>query len=457
MKLHRYRSLFAALYLIEEIVLLTIMYFGLLLYYQLNFNFTNKLILVLIILGYLLGFSLVRVNYNDVKQLHVPHLIRRYFLKMAIAASVLIICSYVLGFSVSIHRKFLFVFLCTSFFVMIFSHWITRKFLTFTVKRTIKKGVILGAGLVGIKMYEEMLRNVYNGVIILGFFDDNPKINRKDVLGNIESAKKFIIKYKVTHIFCALPATADKTIKDFIKFSDSHVINFHIVPSIGYYYEGGRAFVEQIGQMPVFSLRNVPLSYLHNAVLKRAFDMIVSLILVVSIFPLLYVVLAPVIRLTSPGPALFIQKRTGNRGKVFDCYKFRTMRKNDANSQATIDDNRKTRIGNILRRTSIDELPQLINVLRGDMSLVGPRPHPLFLTDEYIFKIDKYMVRHFIKPGITGYAQINGYRGETQEIEMMEKRVRADLHYVENWTFGFDLYIIFKTVLLMVKGDKNAY
>jgi len=167
--------------------------------------------------------------------------------------------------------------------------------------------------------------------------------------------------------------------------------------------------------------------------------------------------LAPVIRLTSPGPALFIQKRTGNRGKVFDCYKFRTMRKNDANSQATIDDNRKTRIGNILRRTSIDELPQLINVLRGDMSLVGPRPHPLFLTDEYIFKIDKYMVRHFIKPGITGYAQINGYRGETQEIEMMEKRVRADLHYVENWTFGFDLYIIFKTVLLMVKGDKNAY
>jgi len=211
--------------------------------------------------------------------------------------------------------------------------------------------------------------------------------------------------------------------------------------------------------MPVFILRNLPLSYLHNALIKRCFDIIISFIALIILVPIVFPVVSIFVKISSSGPVIFKQKRTGKRGNMFDCYKFRTMLCNeDENTkQATADDNRKTKVGNFLRKTSIDELPQFFNVLIGNMSLVGPRPHMLLHTSQYSPKVDKYMVRHFVKPGITGLAQVNGFRGETKELEMMEKRIMYDIKYVENWSMKMDIAILFKTFFLFLKGDENAY
>ena len=447
------------LYILEDLFWLNLLFFSLLYAFGLSFNAVYQLIFILINLGYILSFAVVSVDFNDVKQLHIPPLSRRNFLKLSITALILISSMFFLKIAVDASRLFIGTYFSIAFFLLTGTQWITRKAITFTIKKTISKGIILGAGRMGEKVFEEMLRNVYNGVIILGFFDDNLNQNNKDVEGSIDEAKDFILKNGVRNVFCTLPLSEEDKIQDFIKFSESHVINFHIVPEIGYYYTRELPMVEQIGKMPVFVLRHIPLSYLHNAMIKRGIDILTSFMALVILVPVLFPVLSIMIKLSSPGPIFFKQLRTGKRGKEFYCYKFRTMRSSsDANiKQATLHDNRKTKVGNFLRKTSLDELPQFFNVLVGNMSLIGPRPHMLMHTSEYSPKVDKYMVRHFVKPGITGLAQVNGFRGETKEIELMEKRIMFDINYVENWSLGLDFKIMFKTVFMILKGDEKAY
>ena len=202
-----------------------------------------------------------------------------------------------------------------------------------------------------------------------------------------------------------------------------------------------------------------PLYIRYNRIVKRTFDLMVSIIVLCTLFPLILLIVGLIIKLTSPGPIFFIQKRTGKDGKDFWCYKFRSMKVNkDADKvQATADDPRKTPFGNFIRNTSIDEIPQIINVFLGDMSLIGPRPHMVKHTEMYSKLIDNYMDRHAVKPGITGWAQVSGLRGETKELYQMENRVKADIWYIENWSFLLDMKIIAKTVLTILLGDKNAY
>ena len=455
----RFLIIITLLYILEDIALLNLLYFCLLYAFSLDFNEVFHMVFLLINLGYLFSFLVIRVDFNDVKQLHIPKLLQRNFFKLTITALILIASLFFLKIADDVSRLFIFRFFAIAFFLMTGAQWITRKALTFTIKKNVNKGIILGAGLIGGRVYAEMLRNVYNGIVIVGFFDDNPITNKEHVLGNIEQAKDFILKNGVTNVFCTLPPSAEEKIIDFIKFSESHVINFHIVPSIGYYYSGAQPILEYIGKMPVFFLRNIPLSYLHNAFVKRCVDVLFSSIAIVILFPILFPVLSILIKLSSPGPIFFKQLRTGKQGREFYCYKFRTMRCSaDAHTkQATADDDRKTKVGNFLRKTSLDELPQFYNVLIGNMSLVGPRPHMLSHTYQYSPKVDKYMVRHFVKPGITGYAQVNGFRGETKEIELMEKRIQKDIYYVENWTLWMDFMILAKTVFMVLKGDDKAY
>ena len=217
--------------------------------------------------------------------------------------------------------------------------------------------------------------------------------------------------------------------------------------------------MEIMESIPLLAVRREPLQAAYNRALKRTFDILFSLGILLTIYPILYVVIGILIKATSPGPIFFKQKRTGLCGQEFECYKFRTMRVNaDADKlQAAKDDPRKTRIGDFLRRTNLDEFPQFINVLRGEMSVVGPRPHMLKHTEQYSALIDKYMVRHLVKPGVTGWAQVTGYRGETKTLEQMEGRVKRDVWYIENWSFFLDLKIIVVTILNMSKGEKNAY
>jgi len=428
-------------------------------YFKIRFVQNYELILVLVNLGYILSFAMIRVDFSNVKQLHLPHLIRRNIIKLAITGLIIMSCLFFLKVSEEVSRMFLGSFFVIACVLMTCTQWVTRKLLTFSIRQTVSKGIILGAGTIGQKVFDEMLRNVYHGVFILGFFDDNPNKNNKDVIGSIEEAKDYIIANKVTYVFCTLPRSAEEKIKDFIKFCESNVINFHIVHGFEYHNPGGVPIVEHLGHMPVFVLRNLPLSYLHNAFIKRVVDVLLSSFAILILFPILFPVLSILIKLSSPGPIFFKQKRTGRRGYEFYCYKFRTMRCSaDAHTkQATANDDRKTKIGDILRRTSLDELPQLINVFIGNMSLVGPRPHMLKHTDEYSPKVDKYMVRHFVKPGITGLAQVTGFRGETKNVELMEKRVLADIIYVESWSLKLDFQIMFKTVMVILKGDENAY
>jgi len=206
-------------------------------------------------------------------------------------------------------------------------------------------------------------------------------------------------------------------------------------------------------------MRDEPLDNDVNRWAKRVFDMVFALLVIVLVFPWLLPIVWVGTMLSSPGPLFFKQLRTGLDGKNFYCYKFRSMKINkDADKlQATKNDPRKTKWGNFLRKSNIDELPQFWNVLTGSMSVVGPRPHMLAHTEEYSALISKYMVRHLVKPGITGYAQVTGFRGETKQLSEMEGRVERDIWYLENWTMFLDLKIVFLTIYNVVKGEEKAY
>ena len=192
--------------------------------------------------------------------------------------------------------------------------------------------------------------------------------------------------------------------------------------------------------------------------LKRGFDIVFSLCFLCFVFPFVLLVVFIVTQCTMPGKLFFVQKRTGLNGRTFKCYKFRSMRKNEHSDvlQATKGDSRITRWGKIMRKTSLDETPQFINVLLGDMSVVGPRPHMLKHTEEYTALIDGYMLRHEVKPGVTGWSQIKGFRGEIKQLKDMENRLKSDLWYIRNWHFLLDLYIILRTVTICFGNDKNA-
>lgn len=212
-------------------------------------------------------------------------------------------------------------------------------------------------------------------------------------------------------------------------------------------------------EFPVISMRHDPLEEIENRFKKRIFDIIFSSLVIVFVLSWLFPIIGIIIKLQSPGPILFKQKRDGRNNQTFLCFKFRSMKVNQESDtkQATKDDDRITPIGRFLRRTSLDELPQFFNVLLGDMSVVGPRPHVLSMTEQYRQIIDQYMVRHFLKSGITGWAQVNGFRGETKDHELMRKRVEYDVWYLENWSVMLDVRIIIQTVINMMRGEENAY
>lgn len=204
---------------------------------------------------------------------------------------------------------------------------------------------------------------------------------------------------------------------------------------------------------------NCPLHWWGNRLMKRIFDIVFSMLFLVTVFPFIWLVVAVMTKCTMPGPVFFVQKRTGWRGRTFNCYKFRSMRVNaEADSlQATRYDRRVTRWGHVLRKTSLDETPQFLNVLLGDMSIVGPRPHMLKHTDMYTELIDGYMLRHLVKPGITGWSQVHGFRGETKKLVAMRNRVKYDFWYIRHWSFSLDLYIIIKTIKTVFGLEKNVF
>lgn len=293
----------------------------------------------------------------------------------------------------------------------------------------------------------------------MGFFTDDvvPRGMEHMMRGGLDQLKTFCKQEQIDEIYFAMPLDQHELVQDLSGFADDHFISFRIIPDFQgtmrqdinvYYYN----------HLPILTVRQHPLGFRPNLLMKRAFDIAFSGVVILGIFPIIMPILALIIKLDSKGPVFFKQMRPGKRNKLFPCYKLRTMRTDMVvELQATKGDARITRVGQFLRKTSLDELPQFFNVLLGHMSVVGPRPNMVSQLEEYSKQIRTYPMRHTVTPGITGYAQVNGYRGETRADGAMEKRVEYDLKYVENWSFLLDLKIIGKTVWNMVHGEENAY
>lgn len=320
--------------------------------------------------------------------------------------------------------------------------------------------ILIGTGSNALRTYESLSSSDF-GYKVKGFFSDivsEQGAFPAKYLGKLSDIEEYATKNNIDDIFCTVQAGQEELISELVLFSEKNMIRFHIVPEFDKFFRR-KYSLQFIETTPVLSLRYEPLQSFSNRFVKRAFDIIFSGVFLITLFPIIYIILGLIIKITSSGPVFFKQKRTGIRGKEFYCLKFRSMKVNkEANKvQATKDDPRVTKIGAFMRRTSLDELPQFINVFKNDMSVVGPRPHMLQHTELYSSIIDKFMVRHLVKPGITGWAQVTGYRGETKTVEEMEQRIKRDVWYLENWTFFLDIKIIFLTVWNALKGDKEAY
>ncbi len=362
-----------------------------------------------------------------------------------------------------VHNVSFYVWFYVSMVVMLPLGWtLCRLF----VKKLRRKGrnysaaVIVGTNPTALWLREEMLSDPGYGYKCWGFFSkdrDDAMADAENYLGTVDDLEDFIGKNEVREIYYTLSGEDYETMHRVIKIADDNVLHFYYVPPLSKYVSRA-ARLSNIGQVPVLNIRKYPLSGTVNRVLKRAFDVAMSsAFLLVS--PIIFIPVAVAIKISSPGPVFFRQRRTGYLGKEFNCWKFRTMRVNaDSDKvQAGRNDVRVTRLGEFLRHSSIDELPQFINVLKGDMSVVGPRPHMIKHTDDYRKLIDKYMTRHLIKPGITGWAQVKGFRGQTEELWQMEKRVENDVWYIENWSFLLDIKIIVLTVINVFRGEENAF
>lgn len=338
-----------------------------------------------------------------------------------------------------------------------------------------------------LRLYNELVNDPTTGYRIRGYYGDaevgewtyshvsqSPKIEEESItkekhgeinikrLGSLQDFLRLIDETPDELIigdemYVSLSRRDRDIIKKLSRFCDRRVIRFFYVP-VSVETLGINLKPELLNEMEVYASYENPLQNIVNRAIKRLFDIVMSIMFLIPtaiLFPFIYLM----IKIQSPGPILFKQLRTGLDGHSFNCYKFRSMHVNkDADKlQATKDDPRKFPFGNFMRKANIDELPQFLNVLQGRMSIVGPRPHMLAHTEQYSQLIDKYMVRHFVKPGVTGWAQVTGYRGETKELWQMEGRVKRDIWYIEHWSIWLDIRIIWLTAKSIFIHDKNAY
>lgn len=313
-----------------------------------------------------------------------------------------------------------------------------------------RKTIIIGSGLQAENLQEYFNNKKEAGFKLKKIFDS------KNI--NLNTICSYILEESIDEVYCCLSTVDPQIINEITNFSESNLKEVKYIPSYGKIYSKKLSY-QNYGLIPVLSLRTIHLEDNFNSFIKRSFDILFSTLVLVFLLSWLIPLLAIVIKINSRGPVFFKQKRNGYNFREFWCYKFRSMKLNrEANtSQATKNDYRVTSVGKYLRKFSIDELPQFFNVLVGDMSVVGPRPHMLKENEKYKSTIDKFMVRHYVKPGITGLAQTKGFRGEIETNHDIVNRIKYDIYYIENWSFMLDLKIIIETVINVIRGEKKAY
>jgi len=328
-----------------------------------------------------------------------------------------------------------------------------------------QKGFVNRALIIGYNDTAKKLAGYLNGstgtLQLVGFVDESINIHELTfvpVFTGIKNTVKIAKRLNINEIFSTISPNENNAINDLIAESEKQCVRFRIVPSVSAFLEKGMT-IDHYADLSMFSTRRDPLEDVGNRIKKRLFDVVISVFVIVFILSWVYPLLAILIKLSSKGPVVFKQLRSGISDQPFYCMKFRTMKLNNYSDQmqASRNDARVTWIGAILRKTSLDEFPQFINVLLGDMSVVGPRPHMLKHTAEFSQMTEHYMVRHLLKPGITGWAQVNSFRGEINHPDQLKDRISSDLWYLQNWSLMLDIKIVAMTFLRVFIGDKNAY
>jgi putative colanic acid biosynthesis UDP-glucose lipid carrier transferase len=324
--------------------------------------------------------------------------------------------------------------------------------------------LLVGSTPSAVNYYETINKYYYYGYKCVGVIDQKPThVNGSKYLGKIDTLDQVLKTQTIDEVVIGLPNTEYANIQRCIEVCDYHKTKVRILPDLQQYASAAIA-VDNVGLVPTISVLELPLDQWQNRLIKRGFDIVFSLLVFLTVGIVLFPIIALLIKLTSKGSIFFKQERWGLNNEKIICYKFRTMvmesRDTDENgkyNQAQKNDPRVTWVGKILRQTNLDELPQFLNVLLGNMSVVGPRPHPTPLNIESMHTVENYMLRHIVLPGISGWAQVNGCRGETKTPGDMQRRVNLDLYYIHRWTFWLDCQIILQTIINILRGDQNAY
>ncbi|MDR3063288.1 MAG: undecaprenyl-phosphate glucose phosphotransferase [Methanobrevibacter sp.] len=328
-----------------------------------------------------------------------------------------------------------------------------------TNDKNLKHVLIIGTGDLACKFAKIIFTKPFLGYHISGFLGKKEDVGKTvndcrglKVLGSIDNLNDFLSKHAYDRVIIAIPLNYYRYLDILVDICEDNGVTAEIIPDY-YKYLPAKPYIDMIEDMPIINIRYVPLDNPFNGFVKKSSDIIISLIAIVITSPIM-IITAILIKLTSPGPIIFKQERIGFKSKPFLMYKFRSMRVQDElasdSTWTTENDPRKTKIGEFIRRTSIDELPQFFNVLKGQMSVVGPRPERPFFVKKFKNEVPKYMVKHQVRPGLTGWAQIHGFRGNTS----IKQRIKYDIEYVEHWNISFDILIMVKTI---TKGNENAY
>jgi putative colanic acid biosysnthesis UDP-glucose lipid carrier transferase len=394
---------------------------------------------------------------------HLTRLIRGVVVGWGIVAAILLFLGYATQLTTNFHYNVILTWFAVTPLTLLMGTKLARSL----VRRAVISGaidrtaVVVGANELGRELAARFGRDLYSGTHVRGYFDDRRSsrlagLDKSELLGKVADASEYVKRNNIDCVYIALPIAAQPRIIDLINALRDSTASVYFAPHL-FVFDLIQARVDSVNGIPVVAVCETPIFGV-NAVVKRAFDVVMATIILLLIWPLM-VMIALGVRVTSPGPALFKQRRYGLGGEEIMVYKFRTMTVQEDGPrviQARKNDGRVTRFGALLRRTSLDELPQFLNVLGGSMSIVGPRPHAISHNEQYRKLIDGYMIRHKVKPGITGWAQVNGFRGETDTVDKMRKRIEYDLDYLRNWSVSLDLWIMVKTIFTVLK-DRNAY
>lgn len=347
-------------------------------------------------------------------------------------------------------------------FVLLASHLAARRLIADPGRGgEVRSVVIIGANDASLKFAATVERNPNLFMQVCGFFDDRtddrwPETMREPMLGRMADIAAYVRTHNIKMIFISQPISAQPRIRKMLDELQDTTASVYFLPDI-YIFDLMQARFDSVGGMPVIAIRESPFTGF-NSMVKRGSDIVLGLLIQIMLLPAMLLI-AIAVKVTSKGPVIFRQRRYGLYGEEIIVYKFRSMTVSEDGAvvtQATKNDQRVTPIGAFLRRSSLDELPQFINVLQGRMSIVGPRPHAVAHNEQYRKLIKGYMLRHKVKPGITGWAQVNGLRGETETLDKMEARIHFDLDYLRNWSLWLDLWIILRTVKVVLKRD-NAH